>query len=116
MAVYLGRHLTDLGYRVDLFDAAPDRPNVLATTGHPPRLVFSTHLDTVPPHIPAREADAALYGRGACDAKGIIAAQIAAAERLRAEGVDDIGLTLRHEDAIEAYERARPARFPSTRR
>lgn len=119
VAVYLGRHLTDLGYRVDLFDAAPDRPNVLATTGHPPRLVFSTHLDTVPPHIPAREADAALYGRGACDAKGIIAAQIAAAERLRAEGVDDIGLLFVVDEemgsagarAASAHARARDCRW-----
>ena len=92
VAVYLGRRLTELGYHVDLFDAAPGRPNVLATTDHPPRLVFSTHLDTVPPHIPARVADGAVHGRGACDAKGIIAAQIAAAERLRADGVDAIGL------------------------
>jgi acetylornithine deacetylase len=51
-----------------------------------PGLVFSTHMDTVPPYIPLREDDDFLYGRGVCDAKGIIASQIAAAETLRAQG------------------------------
>jgi acetylornithine deacetylase len=51
-----------------------------------PDLVFSTHIDTVPPYIPFREDDEYLYGRGVCDAKGIIAAQIAAAEELRSAG------------------------------
>lgn len=51
-----------------------------------PDLVFSTHMDTVPPYIPFCEDGEFLYGRGVCDAKGIIAAQIAAAEALRAEG------------------------------
>jgi acetylornithine deacetylase len=50
-------------------------------------VVLSTHMDTVPPFIPSREDDLFLYGRGACDAKGIIAAQWAAAERLREAGV-----------------------------
>ena len=51
-----------------------------------PDLVFSTHMDTVPPHIPFSEDTEFLYGRGVCDAKGIIAAQVAAAEALRAAG------------------------------
>ena len=51
-----------------------------------PDLVFSTHIDTVPPYIPFREDEEFLYGRGVCDAKGIIAAQIAAAEELRSAG------------------------------
>lgn len=92
VARFVASHLAELGYQVELFDAAPGRPNVLATTEHPPRVVLSTHLDTVPPYLPARVADGVLYGRGACDAKGIMAAQIAAAERLRSEGVHDIGL------------------------
>ena len=92
VARFVASYLTDLGYRMKLFDAAPGRPNVLATTERPPRIVLSTHLDTVPPHTPARIEDGVVYGRGACDAKGIMAAQIAAAERLRAEGVDGIGL------------------------
>jgi len=65
------------------------RANVLATSpGHPhPAVVFSTHMDTVPPFIPASEDSTRIFGRGSCDAKGIIATQIVAAEKLRAEGV-----------------------------
>lgn len=65
-----------------------ERFNVYAgKAGETPDVVFSTHMDTVPPFIPSSEDADFIYGRGACDAKGIIAAQIAAAERLRAEGV-----------------------------
>ena len=64
-----------------------DRWNVYAgVEGNTPDLVFSTHMDTVPPYIPFREDAEFLYGRGVCDAKGIIAAQVAAAEVLRAAG------------------------------
>jgi acetylornithine deacetylase len=64
-----------------------DRWNVYAgTAGETPDLVFSTHMDTVPPFIPPSEDADFLYGRGVSDAKGIIAAQVAAAEALRAEG------------------------------
>jgi acetylornithine deacetylase len=69
-----------------------DRFNVIATTSEPARVVFSTHMDTVPPFIASTEDGEYIYGRGACDAKGIIASQIFAAERLRNEGIDDIGL------------------------
>jgi acetylornithine deacetylase len=55
--------------------------------GVTPDVVLSTHMDTVPPYFGCREDDEFLYGRGTCDAKGIIAAQIAAADRLRATGV-----------------------------
>jgi len=59
-----------------------------AMKGATPEVVFSTHFDTVPPFLgPCREDDEFLYGRGVCDAKGILAAQVAAAERLRADGV-----------------------------
>ena len=68
--------------------ATTDRFNVYATVrGEQPEVVFSTHMDTVPPYFGSREDDEAIYGRGACDAKGIIAAQIAAVERLRSGGV-----------------------------
>jgi acetylornithine deacetylase len=92
VSAWLADELRRLGYRVELIETEPYRPNLLATTAAPPRVVFSTHLDTVPPHVPARLADGFLYGRGACDAKGIAAAQIAAAERLRAAGETRIGL------------------------
>jgi acetylornithine deacetylase len=53
---------------------------------------MSTHYDCVPPFFPSRIEDGRLYGRGACDAKGILAAQVAAAERLRAAGERRVGL------------------------
>src|SRR3569623_886036 len=65
-----------------------ERFNVYAgRAGEVPDVVLSTHMDTVPPFIPCTEDDEFLYGRGTCDAKGIIAAQVAAAERLRDAGV-----------------------------
>src|ERR1700691_5447523 len=64
-----------------------ERFNVYAGDGNRPDVVLSTHMDTVPPFIPSSEDDLFLYGRGSCDAKGIIAAQFAAAERLREAGV-----------------------------
>jgi acetylornithine deacetylase len=63
------------------------RFNLYASYGERPEVVLSTHMDTVPPFIPSREDDLFLYGRGACDAKGIMAAQWAAVERLREAGV-----------------------------
>ena len=63
------------------------RWNVYAgVPGETPGLVFSTHMDTVPPYIPFSEDADSMYGRGVSDAKGIIAAQVAAAEELRATG------------------------------
>ncbi|HJX00870.1 MAG TPA: M20/M25/M40 family metallo-hydrolase [Terriglobales bacterium] len=75
--------LSKLGYRTEKMPVEGDRHNVYATTGEAPDLVFSTHMDTVPPFIASSEDADNIYGRGSCDAKGIIAAQIAAAERLR---------------------------------
>jgi len=89
---FLQTHLEDLGYTVEMQEAAPDRFNVIATTEVAPRIVFSTHMDTVPPFIPSSEDEACIYGRGSCDAKGIIAAQIMAAEQLRSAGVNEVGL------------------------
>ena len=89
---FLASYLEGLGYAVELQEVEPGRSNLLASAGPRPRVVFSTHLDTVPPHLPSGEDEEHITGRGACDAKGIIAAQAAAAERLRADGVHDIGL------------------------
>jgi acetylornithine deacetylase len=88
----LAAHLEGTGYQVELQQVAGERANVFATTSTRPRIVLSTHMDTVPPHTPASEDEEYIHGRGACDAKGIIAAQIFAAARLRAEGVEEIGL------------------------
>jgi acetylornithine deacetylase len=89
---FLKTHLESLDYRVELQEVAPGRANVIATTGRPARVVLSTHMDTVPPQIGSREDHEYVYGRGSCDAKGIIAAQICAAEQLRAAGNDGVGL------------------------
>jgi acetylornithine deacetylase len=89
---FLADYLEGLGYGVELQGVADDRANVIAVAGERPRVILSTHMDTVPPFIRSREDDEYIYGRGACDAKGIIAAQITAAEKLRANSVPDIGL------------------------
>jgi acetylornithine deacetylase len=119
VARFVAALLADLGYQVEVFEAAPGRPNVLATTARAPQVVLSTHLDTVPPYIAARVADGALCGRGACDAKGIVAAQVAAAERLRAEGIEELGLLFLVDEevgslgarAANAHPRARECRW-----
>lgn len=81
--------LAELGAVVTEQPVAPGRTNVLAVWGTP-RVLFSTHLDTVPPFIaPRREGDRIL-GRGACDAKGQILAQLAAIHALREEGVEGL--------------------------
>jgi acetylornithine deacetylase len=89
---FLVSYLDDLGYRVVKQEVAQDRFNVFATTDRPPRVVLSTHMDTVPPYIQSSEDEEKIFGRGACDAKGIIAAQIMAAELLREEGIKEVGL------------------------
>jgi len=85
----LHRELAALAYDVRRMPVEGDRFNVLAVSPqHPdPAVVFSTHMDTVPPFIPSSEDRTRIYGRGSCDAKGIIAVQIGAAQRLRQEGI-----------------------------
>jgi len=84
---FLLAHLSSLGYATTRMEVTPERFNVYASVpGRTPAVVFSTHMDTVPPFIPSSEDGDHIYGRGSCDAKGIIAAQIAAAGRLRKEG------------------------------
>jgi len=87
----LAQYLRDRGYSVLEQPVAGDRINVIAGVGEP-SVVFSTHFDCVPPFFPSRVEGGVLHGRGACDAKGILAAQVAAAERLRGEGETRIGL------------------------
>ncbi len=86
---FLRKELQRCGFEACRMPVEGERHNVLATTpGHPqPEIVLCTHMDTVPPFIPSSEDETRIYGRGACDAKGIIAAQIVAAERLRAAGI-----------------------------
>jgi len=86
---YLYGELCRIGYQTSKMPVEGDRFNVYAV--HPdqpkPAVVFSTHMDTVPPFIPSSEDEGRIYGRGSCDAKGIIAAQVAAAERLQRDGI-----------------------------
>lgn len=98
----LGELLVRRGYHVELQDIGPERSNILARTEARPRVVLSTHMDTVPPFIPSSEDDEFIYGRGACDAKGIIAAQVAAAEKLRAEGFNEIGLLFTVDEEVHS--------------
>ncbi len=88
---WLARELRALGYDVVEQRLARGCTNVIATLDRPD-VVLSTHYDCVPPFFPSRVENGRLYGRGACDAKGILAAQVAAAERLRARGERRIGL------------------------
>lgn len=110
VGLWLRDHLESFGWTVELQEvgtpasssapplgtptslSAPRQYNVIATLNDTPRVWFSTHMDTVPPYIPPSEDDEKIYGRGACDAKGIIASQITAAELLRKDGIEDIAL------------------------
>ena len=117
---FLASHLSSLGYEVSAQEIAPNRANVFARVpGSAARVVLSTHMDTVPPHISSSEDAEFVNGRGACDAKGIIAAQIMAAEQLRAEGVGGVGLLFTVDEelgslgarAADRLEAARDCRF-----
>ena len=89
---FLRDHLESLGWTVELQAVTENQNNVIAYLNERPRVFLSTHMDTVPPFIAPTEDDEKIYGRGACDAKGIIASQIFAAEELRRQGIEDIGL------------------------
>jgi acetylornithine deacetylase len=91
VAEFLADYLSRAGFDVELQEAAANRPNVYARRGEP-MVMLSTHTDTVPPYVEFREDDDFIYGRGACDAKGIIAAMVKAAERLIDASVTDFGL------------------------
>jgi acetylornithine deacetylase len=81
------RRLAARGWTTRRIPVSEGRDSLLALAGDAPVVALSTHLDTVPPYFPPRLEGDRLYGRGACDAKGIAAAMVCAAERLRARGV-----------------------------
>jgi len=124
---FLFRELCRVGYQTKKMAVEGDRANVYATSPEQPRpeVVFSTHMDTVPPFIRSSEDATRIYGRGSCDAKGIIAAQFAAAERLRQQGVyvgllflvgeerDSLGATVANEYAANeaASQRAHGCKY-----
>ena len=92
---FLFTHLSTLaahyGGRVERMPVEPNRDNILAVFERPV-VTFSTHMDTVPPFFSSREDSDFIHGRGSCDAKGIIAAMIAAAEKLLSSGQRNVGL------------------------
>jgi acetylornithine deacetylase len=88
---WLARQLESRGYHVERQPVAGGRFNVFARDDRP-EIVLSTHFDCVPPFFPSSVRDGRLFGRGSCDAKGILAAQLAAAERMRAAGERRLGL------------------------
>jgi acetylornithine deacetylase len=90
--VWLAEYLRGLAYDVVEQPVDGNRFNVYAHSGAEPAVVFSTHVDCVPPFFKSREERGLLFGRGSCDAKGILAAQVAAAERLSARGETRVGL------------------------
>jgi acetylornithine deacetylase len=89
--IWLADCLRRLGYTVNEQRLERGCSNLIATLDSP-IVVLSTHYDCVPPFIPSGVRNGRLYGRGSCDAKGILAAQVAAAERLRAAGERRVGL------------------------
>ena len=88
---FLATTLGNLGYDVIEQPVTDGRFNVIGTRGRP-TVMLSTHFDCVPPFFPSREEHGRVYGRGSCDAKGTVLAQIAAAERLHADGESRVGL------------------------
>jgi acetylornithine deacetylase len=95
VADYLFAHLSMLAARhnarVERQTAAPDRDNIFVAFGEP-IVTLSTHMDTVPPFFSSREDGEHIHGRGACDAKGIIAAMVAATELLLESGTRNFAL------------------------
>ena len=118
---WLDRYLIDQGWRTRRIPVSDGRDDLFATVHDAPLVTLSTHLDTVPPFIPPRRNDKAILGRGACDAKGIAAAMIAAAERLRDANLPVamlfvVGEEVTHDGAHAANEAFASGLVPTTNR
>jgi acetylornithine deacetylase len=96
VGLFLFDHLSRLTSRyhgrIERMEVEPHRFNVFAQFGNRPVVTLSTHMDTVPPFFPSREDDECIWGRAACDTKGIIASMITAVERLLEQGRTNLGL------------------------
>ncbi|MCC6364706.1 MAG: M20/M25/M40 family metallo-hydrolase [Bryobacterales bacterium] len=94
---YFSRVLNDLCSRFhghfETMEVEPNRSNLFATWEEPV-VTFSTHMDTVPPFFPSREDEEHIWGRGACDTKGISASMITAIEAMLTAGVRNIAMLL----------------------
>jgi acetylornithine deacetylase len=109
----VGRLALSHGGRLERMEVEPHRFNVLAWWGKAPVVTLSTHMDTVPPFFPSREDEQHIWGRAACDTKGIIAAMIKAAEALLEGGARDFGLLFvvgEERNSAGAYRAAREGR------
>jgi acetylornithine deacetylase len=118
---WLDDYLRTLGWRTTRIPVSARRDNLFATVVDAPLVTLSTHLDTVPPFIAPRRDGGHIHGRGACDAKGIAAAMITAASRLRADGLPVamlfvVGEEVAHDGAHAANEAFAAKRVPSTSR
>jgi len=118
---WLDRYLQDRGWRTWRIPVSAGRDNVFATAVDSPTVTLSTHLDTVPPFIAPRVDGEKIHGRGACDAKGIAAAMICAAERLRQSGAPVallfvVGEEVTHDGAHAANDAFAAKRIPATSR
>lgn len=91
LAKLLGSLCDRYNGKLEIMEVEPNRNNVFATFGDPV-VTFSTHMDTVPPFFPSREDDEYIWGRAACDTKGIISSMIHAVEALLADGTRGIAL------------------------
>jgi acetylornithine deacetylase len=89
---WLAGYLGERGFHVQEQPVSGGRFNIVALVDPKPVVVLSTHVDCVPPFFPSRVEGGRLFGRGACDAKGALAAQVTAAERLREGGEGRVGL------------------------
>ena len=121
VVAWLDRYLADRGWRTQRIPVSPGRHDLFATASDAPLVTLSTHLDTVPPFIPPRVEDGRVLGRGACDAKGIAAAMICAAERLRRADLPMallfvIGEEVTHDGAHAANEAIAAGAVPTSNR
>jgi acetylornithine deacetylase len=118
---WLDGYLAERGWRTTRIPVSEGRDDLFATVHDAPLVTLSTHLDTVPPFIPPTRDDRFIYGRGACDAKGIAAAMICAAERLRDGNMPVamlfvVGEEVTHDGAHAANEAFAARRIPATNR
>ncbi|HEY9229868.1 MAG TPA: M20/M25/M40 family metallo-hydrolase [Gemmatimonadaceae bacterium] len=118
---WLDRYLAERGWRTTRIPVSSGRDDIYATASDNPLVTLSTHLDTVPPYIAPTSADGRLLGRGSCDAKGIAAAMICAAEALRADGFPIallfvVGEEVTHDGAHAANEAIASRLVPATNR
>ncbi len=118
---WLDRYLAERGWRTSRIPVSAGRDDLFATVADCPTVTLSTHLDTVPPFIMPTVSDGKIHGRGACDAKGIAASMICAAERLRQDDepvalLFVVGEEVTHDGAHAANEAFAAGRVPATSR